>query len=101
MVTKGVTCWVSVLLASQNNNPIKVYSVAIYRTQLSHVWANVISLSTEVSNASVLLVEFFLTYWHTLITSVLQRADLENSENIAFIYKTEAFVKHFWRKIDD
>ena len=39
----GVTCWVSVLLASQNNNPIKVYSVANYRTQLSHVWANVIS----------------------------------------------------------
>ena len=42
-VTMGVTCWVSVLLASQNNNPIKVYSVANYRTQLSHVWANVIS----------------------------------------------------------
>ena len=42
-------------LASQNPYPIIVYSVAIYRPQFSHFWANVIVISRTEFNASRLL----------------------------------------------
>ena len=42
-------------LASQNPYPIIVYSVANYRSQFSHFWANVIVISRSEFNASLLL----------------------------------------------
>ena len=39
-------------MASQNPNPIIVYSVASYRPHLSHFWANVIEVSRTEFNAS-------------------------------------------------
>ena len=42
-------------LASQNPHPIIVYSVANYRPQLSHFWADAIVISRTEFNASRLL----------------------------------------------
>ena len=55
----GGSTWVRfagyVPLASQNPNPIIVYSVANYRPHLSHFWANIIVISRTEFNASWLL----------------------------------------------